>query len=720
MDRRTILIGGGAAAGLVVAYSLWPRRPVAGLPAVAGETVFDGWVKIGTDGHVTVAIPQCEHGQGVYTALPQIVADELGADWRTVGVEAAPINALYANALAAEALFGPDDSWRHVLDPAPAIFTAGSSSVRQFEDALKHAGAAARVLLSKAAARRWGGDWRELTTDGGFVIHGGDRLRFGELAAAAVGESLPDELPARVAAARLVGVSVPRLDSPAKVDGSANFAGDIRLPGMVFAAVRHGPVGDSRLVRIDRKAAARVSGMLKIVEHDHWVAAVANNWWAANRALDAIDPHFETPAPLVDSAAIDQALTDALARPGERVAAEGDIAEVFTGAHVLRGEYRVGIGLHAAIEPVTATASFDGGKLILWVATQAPEATRDAAARAAGISSSDVVLHPMMAGGSFGASLETAPAAQAALLAVKLGVPVQLTWSRAESLMSLPPRPPAAVRMMARMGEGGVILGWQSAVATPSLGHELATRLGHGAVAQALHPAGDPVAVDGATPAYRVGAWAVDHHPADISVPAGWWRSAAHFATCFANECFLDEVAQATRNEPLSYRIGMLSAEPRLARCLSTVASLGGWQGGIPGSGQGIACHRFRDSRIALMVEAAMDGDRPRVTRMVAAVDCGRVINPDLVLQAIEGGLIFGLAAATGASTGFTAGRADARSFRDLGLPRLADAPDITVELVDSDAEPGGVSELAVPVVGPALCNAIAAASGVRRRKLPL
>ncbi|MGK6320779.1 molybdopterin cofactor-binding domain-containing protein [Sphingomonas sp. DT-204] len=721
MDRRTLLIGGGAAAGLVVAYALWPRAHVVNLPAAEGETVFAGWIKIGTDGHVTVAVPQCEHGQGVYTALPQIVADELGADWRTVGVEAAPESGLYANPLAAEVLFGPDTGWRHLLDGEAPMLTAGSSSVRRFEAPLRRAGALARALLMKAAAGRWDADWRTLRTEAGFVVRGNERLRFGELAAEAARESLPGDIPPRDGQARLAGTPAPRLDAPAKVDGSANFAGDIRLPGMVFAAVRHGPVGASRLVRVDRRGAERVPGMLHIVEHERWVAAVANTWWAANRALEALDPRFETPAPLVDSAAIDRALAEALARPGERVAGEGDLPAVFSNAHVVSAEYHVGAGLHAAIEPVTATASYEDGKLILYAATQAPQATRAAAARAIGIAPERVVLHPMMAGGAFGANLESEAVAQAALLTRRLGKPVQLGWSRAESLMRPPPRPPARLRMLARLGAEGGILGWQAAVAAPSLGHELAERLGGaGPIARALHERGDAVAVDGAAPAYRLPAWAVDHHPAEIGIPSGWWRSGGHFATCFATESFVDELANAAGTEPLSYRISMLGAEPRLARCLTTIASLGGWQGGVPGSGQGVACHRFRGSRIALMVEAGMDGGRPRVDRMVAAVDCGRVINPELVLQAIEGGLIFGLAAATGASTGYTAGRADARSFRDLRLPRLADTPDITVELIESDAEPGGVSELGVPVVAPALANAIASLSGNRYRRLPL
>jgi isoquinoline 1-oxidoreductase beta subunit len=716
LDRRALLIGGLGAGGLAVAYALWPRERPSNLAAADGEQVFGVWLKIGRDGHVTVAVPQCEHGQGVYTALPQILADELGADWRTVGVEAAPMHPDYANPLAVEALFGPSDGVGRLLDGAAPMLTGGSSSIRRFELPLKQAGAAARALLCQAAARRWGGDWRALTTSDGFVVNGQQKLRFGELADQAARESLPGDVPARSGGRRLLGTSVPRLDAPAKADGSANFAGDVRIPGMVFAAVRHGPVG-GRLESLNRAAADRVAGMLTLVTTDQWVVAVANSWWAANRALTEVAPTFRTPVPLFETAAIDRALTEALAAPGHRVTEIGDLDAALNGGKLIRGEYRTGVGVHAAIEPVTATAAVDNGKLILWVATQAPAATVRAAAAAANVDASAVVLHPMMAGGSFGANLEHEAAVQAAHLAATLKKPVQLTWSRAESLMQPPPRPPAAIRVTARTGHAGAVLGWRAAVAAPALGEQLRERLRGPSV---LSRQGDAVALDGAVPPYRMTAVGIDHHPLDLPIRAGWWRSGAHFSTCFAIESFLDELAHASGVEPLSYRIAMLGGDPRLARCLSTVASLGEWQGGVPGSGQGIACHAFRGSRIALLAEASYTGARPRVDRLVAAVDCGRMINPDLVLQAIEGGLVFGLAATLGASTGYTGGRADARGFRDLGLPRLADTPDITVELIESREEPGGVSELAVPVVGPAVANALFAATGIRRRKLPL
>lgn len=730
INRRTLLIGGGAGAGLLVAWAIWPRKYLPNLTAAAGETVFGAWLKIGQDGHVTVAVPQAEHGQGVYTTLPQIVADELGADWRRVSVEPAPLNPLYANALGTGELFEgvfagiPDALKRtHVVRTA-LVLTAGSSSIRNFEGDLRQAGAAARTLLCMVAARRWGIKWQECTTELGFVTHGQKKLSFGAIAAEAADETLPETLPLRLGdTGRLTGRSLPRIDVPPKVDGSAGFAGDVRLPDMVFAAIRQGPVGDSRLIRINRATASKVRGVIDVIEEPRWVAVVANNWWAANHALDALVPRFATSGGLVNSDSIESALAKALNGPGQRMAAQGDLAAVFKGAQVVTADYQVGLGVHAALETMTATARLDKGVLELWLPTQAPGLARAAAAAAVGMSPDAVIVHPMLIGGSFGANLEHEVAAQAALLAQRLKRPVQLVWSRYEDLLHDRYRPPASARMTARLGPNGTIMGWLAKIAAPNTGRELAARLtvGDNAVraALALEGTGDPYAVAGAMPVYRFPAFAVDHHPADIGVPTGHWRSGAHSYTAFFTECFLDELAHVAGTEPLSFRVS-ITAEPRLVRCLSTAAALGGWEGGVPGSAQGIACHSFRGSHIAVLAEAHFeDGQRPVVDRLVAAVDCGRQVNPDIVRQQIEGGLIFGMAGALGGSTGFTENVADARSFADLRLPRLADIPDITIEMIRSEAEPGGVSELAVPPVAPAIANALQASAGFRLRRLP-
>ena len=719
ISRRQLLVGGGVGMGLVVGWAVWPRRYPSNLSAQPGETVFGAWLKIGDDGHVVVAVPQVEHGQGVFTALPQLVADELGADWRTVGVEAAPLNPLYGNPLALTALTGLAPS--RLID-APML-TGGSTSIRQWEGACRRAGAAARVLLTMAAARRWDVDWQACSVADGFVVHGRDRLRFAALAADAVGENLPEPLSLNAqGAGKLAGKPLPRLDASAKVDGSANFAGDIRLPDMVHAAIRQGPIGDSRLLRVDKAAADRIPGVVGVIETDRWVAAAATTGWAAERALDAMTPRFATHGPVPDDAGIARALNAALKRDGVRVAEVGAPAPLLAGSGLITARYDVAAGVHAAIETPSATAYFRDGHLELWLATQAPGLARAAAARAAGLSEADVTVHPMLVGGGFGEALDTRPAEQAALLAVKLRRPVSLVWSRGEAVRHDLVRAPAAALMTARLAANGGVAAWRAQIATPATGAALTERLAPGAAGvAALQLAGaDAYAMSGAIPIYRLPAMAIEWHEAALPLPTGHLRGGADGYTCFFTESFLDEVIHAAGQEPVSYRIGMLGGDARLARCLSTAASLGGWDGGAAGSGQGIACHSMRGSHIAVMAEAAFENGRIKVERLVAVVDCGRVVNPDLVRQQIEGGLIFGLAQAIGATTGYAGGVATATNMGDLKLPRLADTPDITVELIGNDATPGGVSEIAVPPVAPALANALATVAGRRFRTLPL
>ncbi|MBI0475566.1 xanthine dehydrogenase family protein molybdopterin-binding subunit [Sphingomonas sp. MA1305] len=729
ISRRGVIVGGGAGVGLVVAWALWPRRYQPNLAAAPGESLFGAWLKIGDDGHVTVAVPQLEHGQGVYTALPQLVADELGADWRTIAVEPAPLNPLYANPLALTELFEgqfdrvPQRLRDTLAERATLMLTGGSTSIRMFEEGAREAGAAARALLCKAAAARWNVGWSDCVAEGGFVRHGTQRLRFAELAAAAAAESLPEPLPLGVqGAGRLAGRAVPRLDVPAKVDGSAGFAGDIRLPDMVHAAIRQGPIGDSRLVGLDRAAADRIRGVLAVVENPRWVAVAATTWWAAERALAAIHPRFATPGPAVDDAGIAAALDAALARQGAALGRIGTVGDRLQGGGVITADYAAAPALHAAPETPSATAAYRDGRLELWLATGAPAVARAAAARAAGLSEGAVVVHVTLAGGRSAATFDPRVAEQAALLTMRLKRPVCLSWSRGEEIVQDTMRAPARARLSARLAANGTIAAWGAKIAAPATGRALAARLLPSGFVTAASGAGhaDRYAVAGAMPPYAIPAVAIDHHPAELALRTGHVRGGAHGYTCFFTESFLDELARAANSEPLSYRIGMLGGNARLARCLSTVAALGGWDGGGPGSGQGIACHAFRGSFVAVLAEAELAEGRPRVGRLVAAVDCGRMVNPDLVLQQIEGGLLDGLAMALGASCPIAAGLPTHRRLGALGLPRLADSPDINVELIRSDEEAGGVAELAVPPVAPAVANALFSATGRRWRHLPL
>jgi isoquinoline 1-oxidoreductase beta subunit len=723
-----VLVSGGLGVGLVVAWGLWPRRYQPNLVAGRGEHIYNAFLKIGEDGRVIVAVPQAETGQGVFTTLPQIVADELGADWQSVGVEAAPINPLYGNRLFAEELAGRiAPAFRSVADEfatrTTTMVTAGSTSIRMFEAPMREAAAAARVRLCMVAAARWDVAWEACDTEAGFVIHEGRRARFGELAADAAGLDVPDPAPLRVGdRGRLVGQSLPRLDTPAKLDGSVNFAADIRLPNMVFAAMRQGPIGATRyLGATDRAAADRVRGVSHVIETKEWVAAVASTSWAAERALEAMRPRFETRGHLASDEMIDARLRDALENDGAAIVSRGDPDEALTGSGLYTATYGVAAAAHAALEPLTATASWSEESLSIWLPTIAPEAVRQVVANRLDLSPGGVTIHPTMIGGGFGRGIQPDAAVQAGFLSRELKRPVQLFWSRAEAILRDTFRPPSRARLTAKV-TGGRLQALLTRIAAPNYGRAIAEALTpNAALAHRLAQISpDGFAVAGAETPYRIDHLTVRHHPVELPIPIGYWRSGAYSYTCFFTESFVDEVARAAGVEPFSFRMAMLGGSPRLARCLSTAAALGGWQGGELGTGQGLAVHAAHGSFIAAMVEARTEAGRLRCDRIVAVADVGRAINPDIVRQQIEGGLIFGLAAAIGCAPGFENGLTKARRLGDLNLPRLSGSPEITVELLASNEDPGGASELAVPPVAPALANALFAANGRRHRELPI
>ena len=743
LTRRKLLVGGGIGVGLLVAWGVWPRRYQPNLVAAQGEHLFGPWLKIAEDGKVIVAIPQSESGQGVYTALAQIVAGELGADWRSVAVQPVSANPNFSNTTLARewaAAFLPerlsgqnagtfvDSVIGEIAVRNNFVVTGGSSSIRQFERPCREAGAAARVLLCQAAAARWDTDWEKCETDKGFVVFGKRRLAFADLVLEAAELTPPNPIPLQPSPRNhLSGRDAPRLDLSAKVDGSASFAGDIRLPDMLYASVRAGPVGDSRLKSANSKAAFKTRGVVNIVKTDRWIAAVATNWWAANKALDAMAPVFTTRGRLADSARMADSLSKAIAKgPGSRLINIGDVdasLQKEAATRVFRADYTVAAAVHAPIETRSATASYNDGRLQIWIASQAPETVRNAAAKAIGISADDVVIYPVFAGGSFDRNFDSAIAAQIAVIAKQVDRPVQLTWSRPEDFMRDHVRSPALARMTGAINREGQVAGLAVRIATASTMRELANRMGGDSTHDALVAAGgefDVFAVEGAVPPYAIPNLTVDHFPVTLPIPTGPWRSMAHSHNCFFIESFIDELAHKAGVEPLSYRMQMLVGQTRLARCLMGVATMAGWDGGASGSSKGLACHSMRGSHIAIIASARTAETGVRVDRISAMVDCGRLINPDLARQQIEGGIVFGLAQALGASTEFEQGLPTVRRLRDINLPQLADIPEITVEFIRSDEAPGGVTEIGVPAVAPAVANALFSAAGVRLRELPL
>ena len=737
LDRRTLLIGGGAAAGLLLAWGAWPRTYAPNLAAGPTETIVNAFLKIDRSGQIIVVVPQTEMGQGVTTVLPQILADELGADWRTVAVQSAPISPLYANELLAHEWLASDwtrllgDAGRWAIDQyatrSALMLTGGGTSIPMFHDAYRDAGAAARVLLCKAAAARWSIPWESCDIQEGLISDGAQRrMKIGDVAGEAMAFDLPPILPYRQGQdGRLAGQDLARLDTPSKIDGTHNFAADVRLPDMVFASIRQGPIGDATLAGLDDRAASSVTGFLKLVKQDRWVAAVASNWWAANKALDLADPVFTLRGTAVSSEGIDAALEAAFSKSsGRRLYAQGDLEPVFDGATILASEYQVDAALHLAIEPPCATARVTEGGAEIWMATQAPGLARDAIADALGLSRDAVTLYPLHAGGSFGRAMDWDVGVQAAMIARDMGRPVQLLWSRLEDVIQDRPSAPARARMAAKVGRNGAIEGWLAKVAAPCAMTQTWARIADGKLpheaAQDGAESANRLAVAGMVPPYAIPNWAIDHYPADVGLPLGFMRGNARLHGTFFTESFIDELAHLANIEPMSFRIQMLGGNPRLAHCLTTAAAMGGWQGGVAGSGQGMAAHMINGAYAAVMVEASMSGDRLSVGRIIAAVDAGDPVHPDIARQHIESGLVFGLAFATGASVSYAHGLPTRAILGRMNLPRLADIGEVSVEMIRSTADPAGTSDLVAPLMAPAIANALYTWTGQRIRSLPL
>ena len=758
ITRRGLLIGAAATGGLLVAWNLWPRSYSGTLVPGEGEHGFGAWLTIGDDGVVTVAVPQLEMGQGVTTLLPQIVAHELGADWRQVAVLAVPPNGAQPNAVLAA-------KWAAMWAAVPALerdpegflasrfahahaftATADGTTLAAYEAPAREAGATARAMLAMAAAARWGVSWEECEVRGGLVMAGGKQLRFGELASEGAGMTPPHppplrpDAPAEVSLEEAEGAAedfvliYPRLDLPAKVDGSMVFAGDVRLPGMLHAAIRHGPAGLPELADYDERAAKAARGVRGVVKSERWLAVAADTWWQAERALEAMKPRFNGPQAL-ETRQIANWLAEAVKGEGREIKTIGDAEKALAdGNAVFSATSLVAPALHAALETASATARFAEGRLELWVASQAPEAARRAAAQEVGISARDVVLYPMPAGGSFDARLEAQHAGEAAQIAKTLGRPVQLTWSRFEEMKALPPRTPAAIGLAAKLDPATSLpVAWRARIACPATTREFGARLFDNATPQAAMEAAqgkaDALACEGAVPPYRIANVAVEHVPVTLPLVTGRLRGNAPAYTAFATEGFVDELARRAGRDPLVFRLGMLGEQPRLAEVLQRAARIGSWDGGRPGSGQGLALTRmaaFDDAdnagggHIACVAQARLAEGGLRVDRLTAVVDIGRIVNLDIARQQVEGGLLFGVGLSAGQSAVWREGLPHPGLLAGLALPTLASAPEVIVEFLASNAPPFDPGELGVAVAPPSIANALFAATGLRFRNLPL
>jgi isoquinoline 1-oxidoreductase beta subunit len=568
-------------------------------------------------------------------------------------------------------------------------------------------------MLVGAAADRWNVSADDCETGDGFVLNAGRTFTFGELAEEAAGRSPPSHPPLRQSVkGRLVGQPLERLDGPAKTSGSWRFAADVRLPGMLFASVRVAPPG-GRLVDFARDAARHFPGVRHVAARDEWIAVAAESWWQAEAAIKAADPIFSAGRTPPDVRGLfEQALSG---RNGHKRWRRGNYESTVEGSRPLAATYYVAPSQHLGLEPLTATARFDGRRLEVWAPTQAPGFAREAAARAAGISQSRTTLYPMPVGAPSGRAFEADAIPYAVELAGLLRVPVQVTFSQSASQNHDLVSAGALARMTALPGEGGITAAWKMEFATVSgMGAAIARALDSEDKGRVAHNAVE------AMPPYAIPNVTIDGVHADLPFAAGYMRGSPQREFAFFTECFIDELARAAGLEPLAFRMSMLGSNGRLARCLQAAARLASWDGGGRGSSLGLAGASAYGSHIGLVASASIgDNQKVKVHRLFAAIDCGRVVNVGVARQQIEAGLIWALAQATVAAPEWIAGMPRARPIGGIDLPRLGDAPEVVVEIIPSSDPAGGISGLGTLPLAPAVANAIASGSGKRMRVLP-
>jgi isoquinoline 1-oxidoreductase subunit beta len=691
-----------AGGGLVIAVAL----PGCGRKKVLGSTAGgmpNAWLRIAGDNTITILVDKSEMGQGVYTALPMLVAEELEVPLAAIRVEAAPPGPEYVNRLIGVQI------------------TGGSTSVREGWDKLREAGATARVMLVQAAAEAWRVDASECRVEAGRVLNAdGDALTYGQVAEAAAKLPVPKDVPLKSPDAfTLIGTPARRTDSAGKVDGTAQFGIDVRLPGMLYGALAQPPVLGGSLGSIGNQAdVEQMPGVRKVVATSSGVVAVADHYWQARKALAALKIEWDAgPNAALDSRSIAARLAKA-AKPGSGIAvrSDGDTAAALgTGAKVLRATYRLPLLAHATLEPMNCTADVRADGCDVHVGTQWQDAAQTTAAKAAGLDPAQVRIHTTLLGGGFGRRLELdfIPAAVEASKAV--GKPVQVIWSREDDMTHDAYRPPAHHAAAGALDGDGRLVAWQLHLVSPSV----TARMFPAAVADPK--VADPFAVEAAQNyPYDVPNVAVDYRREEIGINVGYWRSVSHALNCFTAESFMDELAHAARQDPYEFRRNLLGKQPRFRRALEETAAMAGWGNAPSGRYQGIALMEGYGTYLAQVAEVSVAGGRLQVHRICCAVDCGRMVNPAIVESQIESGIVFGLTAALWGEITLEGGRAQQANFDSYRLLRLNEMPAIEVKLLESAEAPGGVGEPSTALVAPAVCNAIYAATGRRLRELPI
>ena len=704
LDRREFLKKSAAGgAGLMIGLYLPGKyEALAGVPA-KDPTVMNAWVQIAPDDTTTLLIDKSEMGQGINTALAMILAEELDLDWKKIKTVFAPAAPQYFNPV-----FGLQG-------------TGGSTSVRGSWEPLAKAGAAAREMLIAAAAKKWNVEPGACHTENSAVVNtaSGKRLGYGELAEDAAKLPVPTSpKPKDPKSYKLVGKPTKRIDSKEKVTGTAGFGIDVRRPQMLHAAVARCPVFGGTVKSFDATKAKAVRGVKNVVQVSSGVAVVADNTWSAMEGRNALQITWDEGANAKNSSdAIRKLYQGRLEQTGVIARKEGDADGAMPGAaKKIEAVYEVPFLAHATMEPMNCTADVRADGCDIYAPTQFQTFAQITGAKVTGLKPEQVRIHTTYLGGGFGRRAEQDFVAEAVELSKSMGAPVQVTWSREDDMQHDMYRPTVMVKLWAGLDGTGKVQAWKSRIVGPSI----MSRFFPGSVKNGL----DDTATEGiATLKYDVPNFLVEYLLTETGVPVGFWRSVGNSHNGYIAECFVDEMAKAAGKDPFEFRRGILSKDSRQRGVLELAAEKAGWSK-PPAAGRyrGIAVVESFGSHVAEVVEISIDrkAHTLQVHRVVAAVDCGRHVNPETIRAQIEGGIIYGLTAALKGEITIANGRVEQANFNDYDMVRINEAPQVEVHIVESNDGPGGIGEPGTPPIAPAVCNAIFAATGKPVRRLPI
>jgi len=706
-DFLSVAAGGALGAmggGMLLGVSLPVRGEARGTPGADAAFAPNAFLRIESTGKITFVMPVVEMGQGTYTSIPMLIAEELEVDVDKVAIEHSP----------------PDD--KVYVNPLIGIqMTGGSTAIRGTYGPLRRAGATARTMLVAAAARHWNVDPSSCRASNGEVHHGasGRRLGYGELAKSAASLPVPVDVKLKEPADfKLIGKPHRRLDTAGKVDGTAKFGIDSRPAGMKFALVSASPTFGGRLISLDADKAKAVPGVSQVVRLDDAFAVVARDTWAAKQGLTAASAQWDAgPNVSLSTAEVVAQLVSASQGPAAVARRDGDPAgSMLTAARRVGAAYEQPFLAHATMEPMNCTVHVTKDACDIWVGTQVPGLTQAAAMKVTGLQRDQVRVHNHLLGGGFGRRLEFDGTVRAVQIAQQVQGPVQVLWTREEDIQHDMYRPYYYDRLSAGVDAMGKPVAWSHRIA----GSSIIARYSPGWIKNGV----DPDAVDGsANQPYGIENFQVDWVPVEPrGIPTAFWRGVGVTRGTFAVESFVDELASQARLDPLAYRVALLDKNPRARAVLELVAQRSGWGSPLPaGKGRGIALCIGFGSYIAQVVEVAVDKDGTvAALRTWCVVDCGVVVNPDTIHAQMEGGIVFGLSAALYGEITIKDGRVEQTNFGDYRVLRINEIPDIDVHIVTSTQAPGGIGEPGTSCVMPALTNAIFAATGQRIRKLPV